>query len=69
MASDRDLVSKEEHELNYLLTKWEKKQSIANRDILANVIDDFKADDSYSPHNREVFYQYVDDNDVISKFE
>jgi len=64
MASDRDLISKEEHELNYVLKKWEKHQSITNREILAKKLDEFKADDSYAPHNRENFYKYADNKAI-----
>ncbi len=59
MATDAELISKEEHELNYLLKKWDKKQSIANREKLTRKIDEFNADPNYRAHNREDFYAYV----------
>ena len=64
MPSDRDLVSSEDHEINYLLRKWDKKQSKKNREILVGKLKDFKHDDSYAPHNRDSFYKYVDDKKV-----
>jgi|GEM_PF-774994 len=64
MASDRDLVSSEDHELNYLLQKWSKRQSIENREKLAEALKTFKEDENYKPHNRENFYKYVDDNNI-----
>jgi|GEM_PF-835997 len=69
MASDRDLVSSEDHEMNYLLRKWDKKQSKENRETLVEKLKEFKHDDDYQPHNRESFYKYVDDNDVKSLLE
>ena len=56
---DSDMISKEEHELNYLLKKWEKKQSIANRNKLIKKLDEFNADPNYRNSNREDFYRYV----------
>jgi|GEM_PF-764599 len=67
MASDRDLISTEEHELNYLLQKWDKKQSIENREALTKIIKDFKSDADFKPHNRENFYLYVEKKKVLSK--
>lgn len=59
MATDADLISKEEHELNYLLKKWNKKQSIANRKQLIGKIDEFNGNQNYRTSNREDFYKYV----------
>jgi|GEM_PF-55779 len=64
MASDRDLVSNEDHELNYLLQKWEKKQTKENREILSNCLKEFKSNEDYKPHNRENFYKYIDDKKI-----
>lgn len=69
MASDRDMISSEDHELNYVLRKWGKKQSIANREILADYLKDFKADDTFQPHNRENFYKYIDQKFLKSNLE
>ena len=59
MSTDKQLVSTQEHELNYLLEKWEKRKTAENRKILAEKIHEFKAVKSYAPHNRENFYKYV----------
>ena len=69
MASDRDLISTEEHELNYVLKKWEKKQSIANREVLIDALKKFNADVNYKPHNRENFYKYADDKKIKGKLD
>jgi outer membrane protein OmpA-like peptidoglycan-associated protein len=61
MPSDHRLVSKEKHELDYLLWKWNKRQTKENREELASNLDKFNADQSYKPHNRITFYKYVDD--------
>src|SRR4030042_1517283 len=58
MAEDRDTISNEEHELNYLLKKWGKKTNEANRKILSDALDKFKDDNSFENHNRENFYYY-----------
>lgn len=69
MPKDSDLVSSQTHELNYLLKKWDKKQSRKNRDILKDVLKDFKADESYKPHTRGNFYKYVEDHDILKLLE
>ena len=69
MASDRDMISKEEHELNYVLKAWEKRQTQKNRDMLAKSLDEFKADSSLSPHNRENFYKYTTSKKIKGKLE
>ena len=65
MATDAELISKEEHELNYLLKKWDKRQSQSNRDKLVNKIDQFNSDPNYRNHNREDFYIYVNFVDTL----
>ena len=69
MPSDRDMISKEEHELNYVLQKFDKRQTIENREILEDALDDFKDDESYAPHNRESFYDYLESEDVLNDLE
>jgi hypothetical protein len=59
MTIDAEMISKEEHELNYLLKKWEKKQSIENRAKLVKKLDEFNADPNYRTSNRVDFYQYI----------
>ena len=65
MAIDADLISKEDHELNYLLKKWKKKQSIANRKHLSGKIDEFNANKNFRTSNREDFYTYVNFIDTL----
>ena len=65
MADDASLISKEEHELNYLLRKWNKKQSIENRQKLADKVDEFNANSNYRTSNREDFYTYVNFVDTL----
>ena len=69
MASDRDLVSTEEHELNYLLQKWNKKQSKDNREELIKIIKAFKKDPDFKPHNRENFYLYIEKKSILPKLD
>ncbi len=62
---DSEMISKEEHELNYLLKKWSKKQSIGNREKLTKKLDEFNADPNYRKSNREDFYRYVNFLDTL----
>ena len=65
MAHDAEMISKEEHELNYLLKKWNKKQSIPNREKLVQKIDEFNANPNFKTHNREEFYIYLNFIDTL----
>ncbi len=69
MAKDRDMISKEDHELNYVLSKWNKRQTKGNREILAKALTDFKKDAKFKPHNRENFYKYCTSKKVKGKLE
>jgi len=69
MASDRDFVSTEEHELNYILKKYEKRQSKENREKIVNALKDFKNNPEYKPHNRERFYSYLEEKEILSNLE
>lgn len=62
---DAEMISKEEHELNYVLRKWGKKQSISNRQKLIKKLDEFNADPNYRTHCREDFYRYVNFIDTL----
>ncbi len=64
MAEDRDIISNEEHELNYLLKKWGKKINSGNRQILSDALDKFKDDNSIENHNRENFYSFAEQNKI-----
>ncbi|HOJ49725.1 MAG TPA: hypothetical protein PKW55_02835 [Spirochaetota bacterium] len=69
MASDKDLVSKEEHELNYVLKKYNKRQTKENREKLVESLDNFNKDSNYKPHNRENFYKYIEEKGILSTLE
>jgi len=66
---DRNLVSHEKHELDYLLNKWDKAANKNNREILTGQLKKFKADKDWAPHNRERFYEYVKEEDILSLLE
>ena len=69
MATDEQLISKEDHELNYLLKKWGKKQSQKNRDFLSKKLDEFNTLGNkfgYRKNFREDFYKFMD---PMSEFE
>lgn len=58
---DRDYISQQdEHELNYVLKKYGKRQTQGNRDRLVELLGAFRDDASYAPHKRDDFYRYVD---------
>jgi len=67
--SDADFISKEKHELDYVLRKWEKRTTQANRDILANALDVFRKDKANSPFTRDIFYQWAERTGLKTKFE
>lgn len=62
---DSEMISKEEHELNYLLKKWGKRQSIENRQKLTKKLDEFNDDPNYRTSNREDFYRYINFLDTL----
>ena len=57
--SDYKKVSKELHELNYILSKFGYRETKSNRDIMELIIDDFKGISSYSPHYHDDLYTYL----------
>lgn len=59
-SDDRNQISLETYELDYVLRKWGKAASSSNRLILAAELRKFKADPAWSPHNRARFYEYAD---------
>jgi len=69
LPSDRDQISKQEHELNYVLKKYGKRQTQDNRDKLSDALDLFLKDDSYETYFRDDFYNYVDKNNALSDLE
>ncbi len=69
MFKDSDMISKQEHELNYVLRKYGKKQSKANREKMIELLDGFVAFDEYKPHMRKEFYQYIEDKKAFDCME
>ncbi len=65
IPSDKDLISKQEHELNYVLKKYGKRQTEENRDKLSEALDVFLKDDSYETYLRNDFYDYVEKNNAL----
>jgi outer membrane protein OmpA-like peptidoglycan-associated protein len=64
LSDDRNQISLEPHELDYVLQKWSKAASIGNRSILAGELRKFKADPAWAPHNRISFYRYADEQGI-----
>ncbi len=69
LPSDRDLISKQDHELNYVLKKYEKRQTEDNRSKLSDALDTFQKDKSYETYFRADFYNYVEKNDALKDLE
>ncbi len=67
--NDSAYISKEKHELDYVLRKWQKRTTAANRALLAKALDDFKTDADYEPHDREKFYAYAEERRVKDNLE
>jgi hypothetical protein len=66
---EKDFVSKEKHELDYLLGKWGKRASDENRDMLIEALDRFRAEAGFSPHKREQFYAFVEEVGLLERLE
>jgi len=58
MSTDRDLITKEDHELNYVLCKWGFQQIESNRELLKKELDEHKQ--SEFTRSREGFYSFID---------
>jgi hypothetical protein len=69
IPSDRDRISKQDHELNYVLKKYGKRQTEDNRGKLSDALDLFLKDDSYETYLRDDFYNYVDKVDALKDLE
>ena len=65
LPSDAEMISKQPHELNYVLKKYNKRQTADNREKFVNLLDEFRADDGYKPHLREDFYRYIEDKNAF----
>lgn len=71
MYSDWDQISKEDHEVKYLLEKYEKRQTKENIAIMENLIDGFKAEmkaQGKTPY-RKYFYEWIENQDDFKKLE
>jgi len=66
---DSDFISKDDHELNYVLKKYSKRQTKGNRFSLLESLRAFKNNSGYAPHNRRDFYRYVDVTGCIEPLE
>jgi small subunit ribosomal protein S6 len=67
--SDAEVISTEDHELNYVLKKYNKRQTAGNRAKFVELLDTFKADSEYAPHLREQFYKYIEDKNAFDAME
>lgn len=63
---DKDFISKEKHELDYVLRKWDKRTTQENRDILIKALDSFNADPTLEPHTRPLFYKFAEDTGLLA---
>ncbi len=67
--TDADLISTEAHELNYVLKKYNMRQTAGNRDKFIALLDVFKADAAYAPHWRKEFYQFIEDKNAFDEMD
>ena len=67
--SEKNLISKQDHELETILKHYDKRTTTSNKNQLKKIIDEFKNDDNYYPHNRENFYLYLTVTNYIDIFE
>lgn len=67
--TDAEVISTEDHELNYVLKKYGKRQTAANRKKFVTLLDECKADAEYAPHLREQFYRYIEDKKAFDIME
>ena len=59
---DDKKISKEQHELDYILRKFKKRQTKENRKILKKGIKKYKKDQRYNKHTKDKFYDYFKKN-------
>ena len=70
IKADRNLISFNEiHEVNYLLRKFNRRITAANRLVLEKEGAKFKSLKSYAPHNRQSFYKYMKDKKLLAKLQ
>lgn len=65
LPGDAEMISKQPHELNYVLKKYGKRQTVPNREKFEALLDTFRADEDYKPHLREDFYRYIEDKNAF----
>ncbi len=66
VKSDKERIEKINYELNYILNKFDKRQTIDNRNILSTFVDKFK--DNYKEDKSE-FYKQLEKSKEFKKFE
>ena len=67
--TDAEVISTEDHELNYVLKKYGKRSTAANRTKFVTLLDEFKADADYAPHLRVEFYKFIEDKKAFDIME
>ncbi len=60
MYKDTDFVSRQSHELDYILRRYGLRPDAANRQRLLGLLDAFHAAADYAPHHRADFYRYLE---------
>ena len=64
--SDRERIEKVDYELNYILKKFEKRQTIENREILSDIVDKFK---EKNKEDKSEFYRQLEKSKEFKKLE
>ncbi len=59
MYKDTDFVSRQPHELDYLLRRHGRVPDEAGRRHLLSLLAAFHADPAWAPHQRADFYRYL----------
>ncbi len=68
MPSDRKLIAcMQEHEMKTVLKHFKKSATEANVEAIQKACKAFKATESYRPHNRDNFYKYVADKNILKQ--
>ncbi|MBN1519497.1 MAG: OmpA family protein [Spirochaetales bacterium] len=63
---DRHGAYSDRNELNYVLRRWGKPATAANRRVLARALDAFNADAAWEPHTRAQFIRYAKESGLLS---
>ena len=69
LPTDAEMISKQPHELDYVLKKYGKRGTQGNRDTLSILLDAFRANAKYKPHLREDFYKFAEDTNALGGLE